>query len=898
MGSKSKPTIGYWYKVLLHLGVCQGPVDALLELRGGDKTAWTGVQEGSGTITINAKELWGGEKAEGGIQGDLDVMMGEGTQMPNAYLAANLGPEQSAFRGKVTMVFKGGFYGAFNPYPKPLAAKTRRIYEGWHEDDCWYPEKAGILLSGDPSEASVLIGQNGGANGAASTPSLQDYVNTFAPVDWEDYPAQVQLTTLALTDAYVDATYPRRHLFRMDGNVVWDSGWYGLPADQDALDALLQSEGREDLLGPIASGLPKFVYDRGDSEPTVSTQAYVAMFADARPDLFNCTAELRTAPIASTELFGMNAVHILYDSITHPQMQGEPADLIDADNFAAAADRAYDEGFGLCTEYDAGSETVEDFQKRILNVLGASCSQSRVDGKYRITLVRDDYDLESLPILGDDNILEYAEEPTDPLEAVNQVTVEWFDPVRKQERAAGPLQSLGAITAAGGVIAETLQHPEIPTEALALRVGARNLALKSSGLKRFELTTDRTPYAWRGGQFFRLQAPRRGIADMVCMVGDLSSGTRRSGSMRLSAIQDVSRMPSSTYVVPEPGVDTRPPSFATVPPAQLAFEVPYIELAGTLPEAELTALASDAGYVGAVAARPSAGLNYDVWSSLGSEPYEDRGGGDWCPTALVDAGGVVGPLEQDLILESGTDLDRVAVGSAVLWDGEICRVTAIDADAQTLSLARGCADTVPAIEHAPGTRLWFYDAWTATDSRQYADGELVKLKLLSRTASNVLLLEAAPTQLVTLAARAARPYPPGRLRITDDLASDVAYPASAIGELTVSWAHRDRVLQDDQLIDESAASVGPEAGTTYTVRYYLEGVLDEEETGITGTSGTPYTVSGNGLVRVEVESVRGGLASWQAAAAEFAYTASAPEPLITEAGDAFVTEAGDALTTE
>jgi hypothetical protein len=92
MGSKSKPTIGYWYKVLLHLGVCQGPVDALLELRGGDKTAWTGVQEGSGTITINAKELWGGEKAEGGIQGDLDVMMGEGTQMPNAYLAANLGP--------------------------------------------------------------------------------------------------------------------------------------------------------------------------------------------------------------------------------------------------------------------------------------------------------------------------------------------------------------------------------------------------------------------------------------------------------------------------------------------------------------------------------------------------------------------------------------------------------------------------------------------------------------------------------------------------------------------------------------------------------------------------------------------------------------------------------------
>ena len=41
MGGKSKPTIGYWYRLLLHFGLCRGPIDALLEFRGGERAAWS-----------------------------------------------------------------------------------------------------------------------------------------------------------------------------------------------------------------------------------------------------------------------------------------------------------------------------------------------------------------------------------------------------------------------------------------------------------------------------------------------------------------------------------------------------------------------------------------------------------------------------------------------------------------------------------------------------------------------------------------------------------------------------------------------------------------------------------------------------------------------------------------
>jgi hypothetical protein len=104
------------------------------------------------------------------------------------------------------------------------------------------------------------------------------------------------------------------------------------------------------------------------------------------------------------------------------------------------------------------------------------------------------------------------------------------------------------------------------------------------------------------------------------------------------------------------------------------------------------------------------------------------------------------------------------------------------------------------------------------------------------------------------------------------LINTVAYPASITGELVLAWAHRDRILQDDQIIDTNEASIGPEPGTTYTLRLYDENdVLRRTETGLTGVSytwATEETDSGltgrlNNNVRIELESVRDALTSTQ-----------------------------------
>ena len=864
MGGKSKPTIGYWYSMLIHFGLGRGPLDALLAFRGGDKTAWEGEQTENGVIQVDAENLWGGEKAEGGIKGQLHVMMGAQDQMPSALLADVLGPDQSAYRGRATVIYNGR-YGAFNPYPKAASFKVRRILKGWDGDVCWYPEKAEIAIPvPDTGPVAGYFRVEAGAQVFKNTDIYGYADTTFVGTGRE-----IAMYAVAIRNVALPGT-PRTFAEAYANDPVGygpSIGAYSVEEGPSAGVAGIQAQ-RICPIGYASSVVGDASSALGPTNPSVV-----------------CTL--------NSDLLGMNPAHILYDSLTSADMQGEPLELINEASFAAAADRLFTEGFGLCTEYDPGSETVEAFQQRICNVIGANLSQSRTNSEYYLTLVRGDYDLESLPVLGDDDILEYSEETTDPLESVNQVSVEWFDPVKKEKRTTTPIQALGAIQAAGGVLSETISYPEIPSEDLALRVGARDLRQKSLPLKRFNLTTNRKPYNWRAGQFFRLQAPRRGIVDMVCVLGEIGAGVRRSGAMTLKALQDDSGMPTTTYVEGEPGVDTSAGSNPTVPENQAAFEASYVDLVASMTTAELAALAPDVGFLLAAAAQPSAGLNFDLWSRAAGEEFADGGSGDWCPGAVVVE--AAGPSDTEFTLAQGTGLGDVVVGQAVLWGAEICRVDAIDTGAGTITLGRGCVDTVPQ-EHAAGEAILFYDGGAASDTREYTEGETVQARLRTRTSSQLLDLALAPTLEVEMSGRAARPYPPGRLRISDDLAPDVSYPSGAFGELEVTWVHRDRVLQADQLVDSGAGDVGPEAGTTYTVRYYLDGVLDETETGIAGTAATPYTLSGNGVGRVEVEAARDGFTSWQAAVAEFSYAVNTNDTRVVVGGDRRVIVGGDART--
>ena len=871
MGNKSF-TVGYWYRMGFHFGLCRGPVDALLEFRAGDRPAWVGSIASNADINVENANLWGGESGEGGVSGTMSVLLGGTGQPLHGGLVGLWGAQQGAYRGRATVLFNGA-WGAYNPYPKPAAFKVRRVLKGWDNDAPWYPEKAMVLVAPGEVFTEDMAFPAGLATVDGSYAGLE-ITSGITPDDILVIEKPPGLTYKAWS-AWAAGAAPgglawMNHFMVTDGHGTTTRYW-GIE-DPDGWPRYATPEEAE------AAFAGSYVLLTGSN--------YYKIWLSDTP-VFDNRGGL-SLRVYKNGVISMNAAHILYDSIISQDMMGEPVSAVDDASFRAAADILYNEGFGLCTSFDATIETIESFQARICNVIGGALTRDRRTGLWNLDLLRGGGNPESLPVLTDDDILDYASEPSTLDDAVNQVVVEWTDPVAKESRSTAPLQALGLIQAFGGVVAESLSYPEIPGENLALRVGARDLIKKATPLRRFELKTNRTPYAWRAGTYFRLEAPKRGISGMTCLVGEIDVGTLRQGAITLTAVEDIFSMPDSVYIQPQPplppDVDTPEPS-----PHERLVEAPYIELVRRLPRSELQALAESSGYVLSLASAPASGWNYSLAAAAAGEDLKERTAADWTPACVVSA--AVGKTEVSVAFSAQTGLepglfDDVELPAAAIWDEEIVRVDVVDLDTGTLTLGRGCADTVPA-EHAADSVMYFFGLEAGTDEREYSGGETVSAKVLTRVRGGQLAQADAATLTCDLDDRAARPYPPAKLRINTEL-----WPDMAVFPLVVDWVHRDRIVQADQLVDTDMAGIGPEPGTTYTVRVRRAdtNALLAEAAGIVGTSVTLGALAYDGQVLVQAFSERDGLASLQMQQHFLDYAEA--EARETEDGEPRVTEDG------
>lgn len=587
---------------------------------------------------------------------------------------------------------------------------------------------------------------------------------------------------------------------------------------------------------------------------------------------------------ANPSLSGMNPAHIIYKRML---LKGEPASGFNDASMRTAADVFFAERLGLCTSYDHTKESHEDFIQRICNVAGANFTRSRVDGLWYLDPLREVADKGSLPVLTDEDILEWGEEPSIIDDAVNQVTVKWFDPTEKEDRVTAPVQSLGAIQAAGAINAETYEYKEVPWEPLALRLAERDLRQKSTPLTRFPLKTGRRAYAWRKGQRIRLQCPRRGIADAVVMIGEIDVGTLRSGSIAMTVVQDVFSMPASSYIVSEPGVDTRPDLSAKPSPSQRMIEASYRDLAASETAANLAGMDPTQGLALFLAQRPSGSINYSLYTAISGEGFADQGAADWTPTAIAQDAVGAAPEPVEVTLLDGVDLSNVEVGTAVQWDSEVCRLDAIDLAAGTATLSRACADTVPA-EHLAGSRLWFYAGtdWSGADGQLRVAGDAVVGKARTRTSAQALELSLAPAAAIVIEARANAPYPPAGVTVNDQWP-----PGTTSGALTVVWLHRDRLQQGSELVEWLAPSIGPEDGVTYTAE--LRGAdesLLASYAGAAPTADLTPTIAVADTCTLEVSSWRDGVQCLQPVVASFYYSSQALIPLELESGDGTIAD--------
>lgn len=586
---------------------------------------------------------------------------------------------------------------------------------------------------------------------------------------------------------------------------------------------------------------------------------------------------------------GMNPAHIIYQVRT--EGMGHPIDVINEASFRKAAQTLKDEGFGLCLKWSR-SVPAGEFMDMVCDHIGGMRIEDPVTGLTELVLVRPDYDPATLEEIGPGQIMELLEWQQPLLDnSVNEITVVYRD-IATNKDAAVTYQNLASVQAQGRVVNSRKNYPGLWNAALAGRVAAREVAAVSGLPCRVKIRVRQDAGPFKRGQVRALSWPRRGVVRMPVRILDIDSGTQTETSVVLTVAQDVAGMASASYIQPSDSAWVEPDTKPKPVTVQRLQEASYRDLATTLGASELAAVSPDVGYLTSIGVRPtSVAFGYTLQTRLGSAAFAEAGAADFAPTGLLIT--AMTATTTAIALSAGVSLDMIEVGTEALIDDELVRVVSIDPVAATLTVARGCVDTVP-MPHAVGTRVWFTDEYVGFDGREYLANESPQAKLITRTSQGELNPDLATTIGLTLQRRQIRPYPPGRLRVQGE-----AYPPElwTFGtELTVQWAHRDRILQADQLVDTTQGNIGPEPGTTYTVRWYLAGALVRTQAAISGTTDTytPPAGSGGKQIRVEVEAIRDGYRSWQIQQHTFLYRAQ----LVTEAGDRLVTEAGDPLILE
>lgn len=840
MSGSKKVTVGYKYYLGQHLALCHGPVDNCTRIRFDKRVAWAGVSTG-GRIDVSAENLFGGKKREGGVSGAIDLLMGGPSQAQNDYLQAQLGTDIPAFRQVVSMVLRQ-FYLGMNYYLKPPDFRLQRIHVLQDGTAQWYDAKAAIWRGNDgslPKLQTVTLtwwqlsytggiygnALNQGEMGISFLDAGRTIIGSTIWAGLESSPAWTERTLSAAAPRGAMFVRIHMHLWRYagtEGDVNTDNSM--------CLDDVSVIHGFEPLtvvnpgaeISPLSVG---WTVSSGVSRSTAVARSGAASFYGGVAKNAYAYQDL------GTDAYDLNPAHLLRECLTNTIWgKGKSTALIPDAVWQPVADTLFSEGMGISILWDQESP-LADFIGEIERHIDGLLRVNLRTGNYELKLIRNDYTVGSLLVLDSSNIdrLEDFNRPLIP-SLLNTVTVNYWD------AAASDIASLSAhdialVQIQGVETHTTIEYPGFTNANIANRVALRDLRVLATPRAHCTIYANRAAADLNRGDVFKVVWPEYGLsAGTVMRVATIAFGDGQRNQVRITCVEDVFALPTVGVVAPpdEGWISPSPP--ATASPTRLPIEAPYYELAQIMGDAAIqNALSQNAnGAWFMLAARRSAG-------AINADLYTDSGGGylevdtfDFSPNALLN--GAVTITQTVWPITSAEDWAEVVIGTHAQVDTEHVRIDAISAT--SITVGRGCLDTVPAT-HASGARIWFWDAYTGNDTNEYVSGEVINAKVLPTTGRGPLDIASAPADSLTLFGRANKPYPPGNFKI-----NAVAYPDTISGALALAWAHRNRLQETTPtLYDTTYGDIGPEAGTTYTLRLYGQaGTLLRTETGLTGAS--------------------------------------------------------------
>lgn len=906
---------GHKYYLGMHAILCLGGDTILIALKFDGKTAWQGFAGGSGVaredVRVQAEELFGGWRKEGGVSGHFDFEPAGG--LVNPYLAQQLDKSNQgipSFKGVTGVVFKQFYFGT-SPHLKRPSFRLRRTKTGWRDD-------LAVVAVGPPQDFHLYVAIDVSSHMAGTrftlvknaikraldvlyelrdaaniTVRLVAFGNQSSPTHAEQSGNLLGPVGLANLKNWIDnlnagsfgTYYPSGILPLKNDWLEHGPNFYGyfitrgLGSKAAATNAKNQMilwerdipDDQKEAMGGI--NLRAIAIDRDKSEHADEIDNTGRKALTFRGGDVPKLAHVIAGDIINRVEIGMNPAHIIRECLTNTDWgMGYSSADIDDDSFTAAATKLRSERFGLSFIWDKET-TIESFVQEVCKHIDATLFVDRETGKFTLKLIRDDYNVADLIHLDETSVsrVENVSRPAQS-ELVNSITVNYTDSKTGKE-ASVTVHDTALVSIHGRISNATIHYPGITNRDLATKVAQRDLRVFSNPRLSCTIYADRTAASLNVGDAFLFTWPELEIESMVMRVVTIGLGDGVNNAVKITATEDVFALPNpSTTIVPERLVPGLVPFRPYIPRIEqfTILELPYAHLLKTQGKVRVDRILNanpKTGFLGVIAERPDGNLPFDINPILAvknpAAEFTEVDSFAFTPTAQIRE--ALAPNSKVVHITNGVDLNEVLGTGIAMIGEELVRVDAIDLEAGTVTLGRGIYDTVPT-HHPEGTKIYFIEGRIASDWIEHEEGEETEIKVLASSSAGTFDLHNEAT--VQYIGRAARPYAPGGVKINgQDFPPSIHFGWNQPNTFTVSWFHRNRLVQAavPYAYDEDPGVEAPEPGTRYRVRVWRGGALIHNSL-YTGNSATIDLVNmppGPTPLRVSVTAEREGVSSIQ-----------------------------------
>lgn len=804
-------TSGYEYYMGMHLGVCNGPVDEILEIKMDGLTAWKGsarpgeiadcaagyglgiptTQEDADQhalplnvpdlIPINQEHLFGGEKSRGGALGVVDVLTGVATQGVNPYLQLKCGDRVPAYRGVLSLVFRSDLtsakeyvYTSFWLGPIGRHIRRAKLSEAptHHTGFYWGAMQASV------KEVTVKVFRS--LQGWDGTPVFYPEKATIT-LDSVKHNNPVHMIYQCLTN--------RRWGMRRPYALINDAN-FRLVADQlyaEGFGLSMQWTGKAKIEGFIVAIL-KHIDGNLYLNPT--TGLYELILTRKATD-----EELAAAPLFTVD----HAV----------------ADGLGKFNRPGWGEMINDLTIGYLKPDGEKKVSVSDQNAAAIAIQGEVVSESvdyfgiRNEGLAKRVLARDLMAMST------------------PLATITDLKLNRLQP------AAGTAIS-GAFALHEGALIR-LRIPDFKLDDVAFRIVAINFGELTDTTVTITVLED----VYSMPTIAYIGSLTEEWVDPVRASENFPLPNVRYASMSYHTVLQMMGAAGATYLNPEYA------AFCVMADAPAAMD----QIRG------MTVFSADTDSIAAAA-------QIGPTSQL-------------CPTSLLDGAlGIhdgAGNLVNTFKIKGLNALSLVgAIGSWFLVDEEKILCTDVNYDSEsvdylTMTVERGVIDTIPA-EHADGAKMWWFNdiSGSRTVGNTFLKAEQPYLWVASNSSMDMVALTLATPKLhPTLTADWYAPYPPARVTFEGEM-----YRESIGASFEMQVSGRNRLTQSNQFLGWDETGTEPETGTSLEVK-----VFDEDTEALLETvTGIPmlgpeayYKYEGPSAtnIRVEVQTVRGSVKSPQ-----------------------------------